>query len=46
MPELAALVAKDAGMTSKILTVANSSAYHRGSRRSASSSRWCRWAPT
>jgi HD-like signal output (HDOD) protein len=29
MPELAALVAKDAGMTGKILTVANSSAYHR-----------------
>jgi HD-like signal output (HDOD) protein/signal transduction histidine kinase len=32
MAELAALVAKDAGMTSKILAVANSSAYHRGSR--------------
>ncbi len=32
MPELAALIAKDAGMTSKILTVANSSAYHRHSR--------------
>lgn len=32
MPELAALIAKDAGMTSKILTVANSSAYHRNSR--------------
>jgi HD-like signal output (HDOD) protein/signal transduction histidine kinase len=33
MPELAALVAKDAGMTGKILTVANSSAYHRGGRQ-------------
>jgi HD-like signal output (HDOD) protein/signal transduction histidine kinase len=32
MPELAALIAKDAGMTSKILAVANSSAYHRASR--------------
>lgn len=32
MPELAALIAKDAGMTSKILTVANSSAYHRNNR--------------
>ena len=32
MAELAALVAKDAGMTSKILGVANSSAYHRGNR--------------
>jgi HD-like signal output (HDOD) protein/signal transduction histidine kinase len=32
MPELAALIAKDAGMTSKILTVANSSAYHRNAR--------------
>ena len=32
MPELAALIAKDAGMTSKILTVANSSAYHRNGR--------------
>ncbi|ALK99865.1 HDOD domain-containing protein [Massilia sp. WG5] len=32
MPELAALVAKDAGMTGKILTVANSSAYFRGGR--------------
>ncbi len=32
MPELAALVAKDAGMTSKILSVANSSAYHRSGR--------------
>ena len=32
MPELAALIAKDAGMTSKILSVANSSAYHRNNR--------------
>ncbi|MRW93354.1 HDOD domain-containing protein [Duganella sp. FT80W] len=32
MPELAALIAKDAAMTSKILTVANSSAYHRNVR--------------
>ncbi|MDL2355057.1 MAG: HDOD domain-containing protein [Pseudomonadota bacterium] len=32
MPELAALIANDAGMTSKILAVANSSAYHRASR--------------
>jgi HD-like signal output (HDOD) protein/signal transduction histidine kinase len=32
MPELAALIANDAGMTSKILAVANSSAYHRTSR--------------
>ncbi|WP_229260862.1 HDOD domain-containing protein [Duganella levis] len=32
MPELAALIAKDAAMTSKILTVANSSAYHRNQR--------------
>ncbi|TWI61565.1 HD-like signal output (HDOD) protein [Pseudoduganella lurida] len=32
MPELAALIAKDAGMTGKILTVANSSAYHRPQR--------------
>jgi signal transduction histidine kinase/HD-like signal output (HDOD) protein len=32
MPELAALIAKDAGMTTKILSVANSSAYHRASR--------------
>lgn len=32
MPELAALIAKDAGMTSKILSVANSSAYHRNGR--------------
>jgi HD-like signal output (HDOD) protein/signal transduction histidine kinase len=33
MPELAALVAKDAGMTGKILSVANSSAYNRGGRQ-------------
>jgi HD-like signal output (HDOD) protein/signal transduction histidine kinase len=33
MPELASLVAKDAGMTGKILSVANSSAYHRGGRQ-------------
>ncbi len=33
MPELAALVAKDAGMTGKVLTVANSSAYHRNGRQ-------------
>ncbi len=33
MPELAALVAKDAGMTGKILSVANSSAYHRTGRQ-------------
>jgi len=32
MPELAALIAKDAGMTGKILAVANSSAYHRSAR--------------
>jgi HD-like signal output (HDOD) protein/signal transduction histidine kinase len=32
MPELAALIAKDAGMTSKILAVANSSAYQRHQR--------------
>lgn len=32
MPELAALIAKDAGMTSKILSVASSSAYHRNGR--------------
>jgi HD-like signal output (HDOD) protein/signal transduction histidine kinase len=32
MPELAALISNDAGMTSKILAVANSSAYHRASR--------------
>jgi HD-like signal output (HDOD) protein/nitrogen-specific signal transduction histidine kinase len=33
MPELAALVGKDAGMTGKILSVANSSAYHRNGRQ-------------
>ena len=33
MAELAALVATDAGMTGKILGVANSSAYHRGGRQ-------------
>jgi len=33
MPELAALVAQDAGMTGKILTVASSAAYHRGGRQ-------------
>ena len=32
MTELAALISNDAGMTSKILAVANSSAYHRASR--------------
>ena len=32
MPELAALIAKDAGMTAKLLAVANSSAYHRNGR--------------
>jgi HD-like signal output (HDOD) protein/nitrogen-specific signal transduction histidine kinase len=32
MQELAALIAKDAGITGKILAVANSSAYHRSSR--------------
>jgi signal transduction histidine kinase/HD-like signal output (HDOD) protein len=32
MPELAALISNDAGMTSKILAVANSSAYHRSTR--------------
>jgi HD-like signal output (HDOD) protein/nitrogen-specific signal transduction histidine kinase len=32
MPELAALISKDAGMTAKILGVANSSAYHRANR--------------
>jgi HD-like signal output (HDOD) protein/signal transduction histidine kinase len=35
MAELAALVAKDAGMTGKLLTVANSSAYHRTSRQAS-----------
>jgi HD-like signal output (HDOD) protein/signal transduction histidine kinase len=33
MPELAALVSQDAGMTGKILAVANSSAYHRAGRQ-------------
>lgn len=32
MPELAALIANDAGMTGKLLAVANSSAYHRSGR--------------
>ncbi|MFL6675536.1 MAG: HDOD domain-containing protein [Massilia sp.] len=32
MPELAALIAQDAGITGKVLAVANSSAYHRASR--------------
>ncbi len=32
MPELAALISQDAGMTAKVLSVANSSAYHRASR--------------
>ena len=32
MEELADLIAKDAGMTGKLLAVANSSAYHRASR--------------
>lgn len=32
MPELAALISKDAGMTGKLLAVANSSAYHRTER--------------
>lgn len=32
MEELAELIGKDAGMTGKLLAVANSSAYHRGSR--------------
>ncbi len=32
MQELAALIANDAGMTARILSVANSSAYHRGNR--------------
>ncbi len=32
MQELAALIANDAGMTTKILAVANSSAYHRATR--------------
>ncbi|UGQ45940.1 HDOD domain-containing protein [Massilia endophytica] len=33
MPELAALIGQDAGMASKILGVANSSAYHRAGRQ-------------
>src|SRR6195952_4209566 len=33
MPELAALISNDAGMTAKILAVANSSAYHRVHRQ-------------
>jgi HD-like signal output (HDOD) protein/signal transduction histidine kinase len=33
MSELAALVSQDAGMTGKLLGVANSSAYHRGARQ-------------
>jgi HD-like signal output (HDOD) protein/signal transduction histidine kinase len=32
MPELAALISNDAGMTAKLLAVANSSAYHRNNR--------------
>lgn len=32
MKELAALIANDAGMTARLLSVANSSAYHRGAR--------------
>ena len=32
MPELAALIANDAGITGKLLTVASSSAYHRNGR--------------
>jgi HD-like signal output (HDOD) protein/signal transduction histidine kinase len=32
MPELAALIANDAGMTAKLLAVASSSAYHRAGR--------------
>ena len=32
MPELAALIAKDVGMTGKLLAVANSSAYQRHNR--------------
>lgn len=35
MAELAALVATDAGMTGKILTVAHSSAYHRSGRQAS-----------
>jgi HD-like signal output (HDOD) protein/signal transduction histidine kinase len=33
MAELAKLIANDAGMTAKVLTVANSAAYHRGGRK-------------
>jgi putative nucleotidyltransferase with HDIG domain len=33
MAELAKLIANDAGMTAKILSVANSAAYHRGGRK-------------
>jgi len=33
MAELAKLIANDAGMTSKVLSVANSAAYHRGDRK-------------
>ncbi|WP_114972120.1 HDOD domain-containing protein [Rhodoferax ferrireducens] len=33
MAELAKLIANDAGMTTKVLTVANSAAYHRGGRK-------------
>jgi putative nucleotidyltransferase with HDIG domain len=33
MAELAKLIANDAGMTTKILSVANSAAYHRGGRK-------------
>ncbi|MDO9199248.1 HDOD domain-containing protein, partial [Rhodoferax sp.] len=33
MAELAKLIANDAGMTSKVLGVANSAAYHRGGRK-------------
>jgi len=35
MPELAALISKDAGMTGKLLAVANSSAYHRPQRNAS-----------
>ena len=33
MADLAKLIANDAGMTAKVLSVANSAAYHRGSRK-------------
>lgn len=33
MPELAQLIANDAGMSSRVLRVANSAAYHRGGRQ-------------